>query len=266
MRYMGSKARHAKDIIPILMNGHDQSKPYVEPFVGGGNLFSEVPAKIKWGNDTAKYAICVLEDIARGWTPPEWVSEEEYCKVKENPEEYPQSYVGFVAYCCSYAGKFWGGYWRSKDSKGKIRNGAKEQVKNLLNQRSGLVGAKFTVGSYLEMEIPDGSTVYCDPPYVNTTKYQSAFDHKQFWDWCESISRRCRVFVSEYCAPPNWINVWEKSVTNSLDKDTGSKRGKECLFALYGGKANNLNDFDSLLEQIAREDALDSAIRRRGYF
>ena len=31
----------------VLMDGHDQSKPYVEPFVGGGNLFSEVPAKHK---------------------------------------------------------------------------------------------------------------------------------------------------------------------------------------------------------------------------
>ena len=35
MRYMGSKAKYAKHIMPILMDGHDDSKPYVEPFVGG---------------------------------------------------------------------------------------------------------------------------------------------------------------------------------------------------------------------------------------
>lgn len=230
MRYMGSKGRHAKDIIPLLMDGHDQRNPYIEPFVGGGNIFAGVPAKIKWGNDTAKYAVAVLDDIANGWTPPEYVSEEEYHKVKDNPQDYPQGYVGFVAYCCSYAGKFWGGYWRSKDAKGKIRNGAKEQVRNLLKQKPGLAGSKFTVGSYLDMDIPDGSTVYCDPPYAGTTKYQPGFDHEQFWDWCESLSCRCRVFVSEYSAPNDWINIWSRGVSNSLTKDTGSKRGTECLF------------------------------------
>lgn len=237
MRYMGSKGRHAKSIVPFLMDGHDQNKPYVEPFLGGGNLFSEVPAEIKWGNDTARYAVALLEDIACGWTPPVWVSEVRYYKVKENPEEYPEGYVGFVAYCCSYAGKFWGGYWRSKDSKGRYRNGALEQARSLLKQRPGLRGSRFTVGSYLDMDIPDGSTVYCDPPYSGTTKYQSSFDHDEFWKWCEDLSKRCRVFVSEYSAPEGWVSLWDKDVTSSLTKNTGGKSGTESLF-VYKGESN----------------------------
>jgi len=232
MRYMGSKGRYAKYIVPILMDGHDQSKPYIEPFVGGGNLFSEVPAAIKWGNDTATYALALLEGLSKGWEPPNTLSEEEYHQIKENPHKYPSALVGFAGYCCAYAGKFWGGYARGNDAKGNPRNFASEQVRNLKKQVSGLKGAQFTNLQYKEMQIPEGSTVYCDPPYANTTGYQGGFDHGEFWDWCDWLKRSmgCRVFVSEYTAP-EWVEcVWEKQVTNSLTKDTGSKVGVERLF------------------------------------
>ena len=82
---------------------------------------------------------------------------------------------------------------------------------NLEKQRSGLIGSEFTVGSYLDMEIPVGSTVYCDPPYAGTTGYQSGFDSQEFWDWCESlVGKGCRVFVSEYDAPECWTCVWKR--------------------------------------------------------
>ena len=231
MRYMGSKGRYAKYITPIIMSTHDQSKPYVEPFVGGGNLFSEVPAKIKWGNDTAKYAVELLKALSLGWVPPDILTEDEYRAIKDSPESYNPALVGFAAYSCSYAGKFWGGYWRSKNSKGVSRNPAKEQKDNLLKQSKGLVGAKFTSLNYLDMTIESGSSVYCDPPYENTTRYSGKFDHKLFWNWCdELVNKGCNVYVSEYNAPLGWSSVWEKSVTNSLTKDTGSKVGVERLF------------------------------------
>lgn len=231
MRYMGSKGKYAKHIVPILMDGHDQSKPYVEPFVGGGNLFSEVPADIKWGNDTAEYAVALLRGLSKGWEPPETLSETEYYQIKEDPHGYDPALVGFAAYCCSYAGKFWGGYARGNTAKGEPRNFAAEQARNLEKQRKGLLASKFTNLNYLEMGIQPGSTVYCDPPYANTTGYQGSFDHKVFWQWCdELVDKGCRVFVSEYTAPIGWLEVWEKEVTNSLTRNTGSKRGVEKLF------------------------------------
>lgn len=233
MRYMGSKGRHAKHIVPFLMSGHDQNKPYVEPFLGGGNLFSEVPAKFKWGNDTAKYAVALLKALSLGWQPPTSLSETVYYDIKEDPHRYDSELVGFAAYCCSYAGKFWGGYARGKDSKGNARNFAAEQARNLENQRHGLIGAKFTSLNYLEMDIEPGSTVYCDPPYQNSTSYQGKFDHDLFWKWCKELSEKgCRVFVSEYNAPDGVECVWQKSVTNSLTKNTGAKQGCEKLFRL----------------------------------
>lgn len=233
MRYMGSKAKHAKHIIPIIMNGHDSTKPYVEPFLGGGNMFSEVSAPIKWGNDVSKWAVALLSGLADGWVPPEKLSETQYRDIKDNPYRHEPALVGFAAYCCSYAGKEWGGYARGNDAKGNPRNFAAEQARNLNKQRDGLVGAKFTNLSYLEIGIEPGSTVYCDPPYANTTKYKSDFDHDLFWEWCgELATKGCRVFVSEYSAPESWQPVWDRSVTNSLTRDTGAKTGVERLFTI----------------------------------
>ncbi len=234
MRYMGSKAKYAKEIVPILMDGHDQSKPYVEPFVGGGNMIAKVPAKIRWGNDVAVYAVGLLDAIGnKGYIPPTVVTEEDYQEVRKHPYLYSDEYVGFLAYCCSYAGKFWGGYARGDDSEGNSRNFASEQVRNLQKQRSGLVGVKFTTLNYLKMQVEDGSTIYCDPPYFGTTKYKGDFDHDVFWDWVSHKSKTCRVFVSEYTAP-DWCKVvWEKKVNNSLTKDTGSKTGVERLFQCH---------------------------------
>jgi DNA adenine methylase len=235
MRYMGSKGRYSKYIVPILLNGHLEDSWYFEPFLGGGNLFSEVPIKKKFGSDTNKYSVGLLKAISEGWVPPDVISEEEYFKVKSNPDIYPDYYVGFLAYCCSYAGKFWGGYARGVDSKGKPRNYAKEQVKNLLKQKKGLIGATLAVEDYTELRIPPYSTVYCDPPYYGTTKYGSNFNHDYFWEWCYHLYwTGCRVFVSEYSAPypPDWYVVWEKDVKSSLDKDTGSKSAVERLWTI----------------------------------
>ena len=231
MRYMGSKARHAKHIAPIIMRGHDQTKPYIEPFIGGGNMMSRIGADIRIGGDVANYAVALLKAVSDGWVPPSTVSEELYCHVKNNKQDYPPEMVGFVGYSCSFGGKYFGGYCRGKDSKGNARNYAAEQVTHLVKQSRGLSGVKFYVGGYDEIDYPAGSTVYMDPPYVGTTGYASGgFDHDRFWWFCSCLSVTCRVFVSEYSAPVGWTCVWEKSVTNSLTKDTGAKRGVERLF------------------------------------
>ena len=46
------------------------------------------------------------------------------------------------------------------------------------------------------------------------------------------------VFVSEYSAPAGFTCVFEKSLTSSLTKDTGSKTGLEKLFKYTGVKVN----------------------------
>ena len=48
MKYMGSKSRIAKYIVPIIQNYIDDYniKTYVEPFCGGCNVIDKINAKI----------------------------------------------------------------------------------------------------------------------------------------------------------------------------------------------------------------------------
>ena len=45
MKYMGSKARHAKEILPIILSTRKEDQWYVEPFVGGANVIDKVDGK-----------------------------------------------------------------------------------------------------------------------------------------------------------------------------------------------------------------------------
>lgn len=52
---------------------------------------------------------------------------------------------------------------------------------------------------YRELVIPDGSVVYCDPPYESCEqRIYGKFDYSSFYEWCVDISKRSKVFVSEY--------------------------------------------------------------------
>lgn len=227
MKYMGSKARWATQILPHILDARDE-RLYVEPFLGGANTFHLVGGP-KWGNDANADVIAMFSAIAAGWNPPENVSEEDYREARLG--NVPPHVRGFIGIGCSYAGKFFGGYARGNDSKGRPRNYAAESRANALRQAVGIVGARLTAVPYWEMDIPSGSIVYCDPPYANATKYATLdFDHAKFWEWCADLSMACRVFVSEYAAPPEWRCVWSALGYSSLTQDTGAKRATERLF------------------------------------
>jgi DNA adenine methylase len=139
--------------------------------------------------------------------------------------------VGFVGFGCSYSGKWFGGYARGNSNNGTPRNYCLESKKNILAQYDGLQGIQIYNKNYWELDIPENSIIYCDPPYENTTKYKDNFDHDKFWKWCEKKSLEDNsVFVSEYHAPSGWKSIWSKEVHNTLVKDTGSKIGIENLF------------------------------------
>ena len=48
---MGSKNRHAKDLLPIILKNRRDDQWYVEPFVGGFNMIDKVPG-LRLANDT----------------------------------------------------------------------------------------------------------------------------------------------------------------------------------------------------------------------
>lgn len=65
-----------------------------------------------------------------------------------------------------------------------------------------LQGARLHVGTYAEMEIREGSFVFCDPPYRDSfTTYGTGFDdaaQRRLVGWCRGLARdrNCRVWLA----------------------------------------------------------------------
>lgn len=234
MKYVGSKNKVAKYLIPIIMDHYRRGNRYnyIEPFVGGANIIDKIPInnKLKIGADSNKYLISCLDKLSKGWLPKEKFTEEEYNHIKNNKDLYDPEVVGYVGFSLSYGGKFFGG-WR-RDSIGK-RDYVNESYRSILKQAINLQGINFINSDYRNLHIPHNSLVYCDPPYQNTLKYLNHdVDYIEFWDWVRELSKVNTVLISEYNAPEDFISIWSKTKYNTLAKDTGSKYATENLFII----------------------------------
>lgn len=225
MKYMGSKNRIAKDILPIILKGRtDQT--YVEPFVGGCNLIDKVQGR-RIGADINSDLIGMWKALQAGWLPPKNVSEFEYYAARQSADIPLKTYISINL---SYSGKIWGGY--ARDGKGK-RNYGEEAFKNVTKQILFIKGVEFVACSYEDLSIPDDSIIYCDPPYKGTTKYKHSLDYEAFYHWCRiQKANGHSIFISEYSMPIDFKCVWEKELVSSLTQDTGSKKAVERLFTL----------------------------------
>lgn len=91
---------------------------------------------------------------------------------------------------------------------------------------------RLTIGSadFAEVDIPNDSVIYCDPPYRGTDDYRKAkgFNHERFYDW--ALRQTDPVFVSEYAMPEDFVEVaaWRKMC--SMSQDTKPKATTEKLF------------------------------------
>ena len=85
----------------------------------------------------------------------------------------------------------------------------------------------FSSKSYDEVEIPENSLIYCDPPYINTTGYGVEFDHARFYDWCRA--QKELVLISEYTMPDDFIPIWQKNKKVTLCSGS-AKKAVEKLF------------------------------------
>lgn len=227
MKYMGSKRRIAKEILPIILKDRKEGQWYVEPFCGGCNSLDKVSGN-RIGNDINKYLIALLNEMKKEDFSLPFIGEKEYQEMKNSQDKYPEWLLGYVGFQLSFGAKWFGGYRR--DKKG-VRNYENEAQQNVKAQQPLLQDVVFHSGNYWEFFIPEHSIIYCDPPYKGTTKYKDEFDHDSFWKWCEEMVKFGHsVFVSEYNAPENWNCIWSKQVTTGLDV-TSTKKDIEKLFA-----------------------------------
>ena len=231
MKYVGSKNRLAKDLVPIIQPYVDNSVGYLEPFVGGGNLIDKIKSNNKYGSDINKYLIALLQKVQTDISDiPDHISEEEYIKVKDNKNNYDDWYVGLIGFCATFGAKWFGGYARGFKADGVTpRDLPNEAIRNLKRQAKDLQGIIFNCCSYegINKNI-EGFTIYCDIPYKNTISYANKdFDYNNFYDWCISMAHNNIVLISEYNIDDDRFEcIWSKNTNVMIDsnKTNGSKR------------------------------------------
>lgn len=234
MKYMGSKNRIAKDILPIILHGRKPEQWYVEPFVGGANMIDKVTGS-RIGSDINGYLIAALQLISSfPECLPDVVTEADYQKLKLNPET-DKAVAGFVGFSMSFGAKWFGGYRRDKKGQGGCLVNAENQTrraKQSAEKQSPLLrGVDFRVSGYQDLEIPPNSIIYCDPPYRGTTGYKDKFDHDAFWQWCRNkYDEGHTIYISEYSAPEDFICVWQKEIISSLDNRSKANTAIEKLY------------------------------------
>ena len=219
MQYMGSKNKISKYILPLILKNRND-RVYIEPFVGGCNMIYKVGGR-RIGSDTNKYLIAMWKALQNGWIPPTEVTREFYYEIKANSDIYSPELVGFVGFLCSFGGKWWGGFAFNNNGDNYAARGSRvltKQIKSLLD-------VEFRCCSYLDLELPDNSLIYCDPPYADTTKYKDDFYHPEFWQWCRNKKAEGHtVFISEYTAPEDFECILEIEHKTISDKNSQYKR------------------------------------------
>ena len=247
MKYMGSKNRFAKEILPIILKGRYLGQSYVEPFAGGMNSIDKVDG-LRIANDNNKYLIAMWEGLMKGIEYPLEIDKSLYCLARdvfngterrfEHIMNMTDDVVGWIGFMASANGRFFdGGYsGRSKTKTGNTRDYIAEGIRNIKKQAPNLRGVDFRCGDYRSLYIPERSIVYCDIPYEGTKQYSTSkeFNHFEFWQWARDRANDGHyVFVSEYNAPDDFECVWEKTANSSLRSNesiTGSKTSVEKLF------------------------------------
>lgn len=230
MKYVGSKSRFAKYLIPIIQSFIDTTHydTYIEPFVGGANVIDKIKCKNRIGYDNNPYLIALLNKIKEyPCDLPMNITKEEYNKVKSNKDKYEKWYVGYVGFLASYNAKFFDGYAGiCKTKSGKTRNYFEESVKNLIKQSGLLKEIEFKFKDFKQLTNLYRSIIYCDIPYKDTYQYKNKFDYDIFYKWCDEMSSNNIVLVSEYSMPNTFVSIttYESNITLSYSRFKTPKR------------------------------------------
>lgn len=246
MKYVGSKSKIAKHIVPIIQKYIDDNKTstYVEPFVGGGNIIDKIKCENKYGLDIDPLVIDLF--VATINSPklldqlPNFIDKLYYYEVRDNPTKYPKWYRSaillFASYNARVYGGCFGGYARTKY--GSIRNYYLEALNNYKKQLPNLKGIEFIECDYKNLKCKN-CVIYCDIPYSDGIGYKDKFNHIEFWNWCREMSKNNIILISEYNAPNDFKCIWEQEITTHMNNRNKIKK-VEKLF-IYKGDKNETN-------------------------
>ena len=165
------------------------------------------------------------KELQNGWLPPQSLTREEYISIKNNKNVEPQL-TGFVGFGNSFGGKWFGGYVEYRSKKYDYCLSAYNSV---LRKLKNLKDVVFYNLDYKDVNIPEGSLVYCDIPYRNTTQYckeeVGVFNHNEFYQWVKDNSDKYDIYISEYKenVPNDFEIVWELESKQSLRNSKNEK-------------------------------------------
>lgn len=253
IRFIGSKGK-CGEIARIVNDLMPPNGTYWEPFVGAGKIMQGVRAAHRYGSDIDCHIIDLLTSIQRGWEPPSRVSEDDYKYWKKACRQGARDpLIGFIGYACSFGGRFFEGYARSKQADVNFAASAR---RSLLRQKPFLQDVLWWRGDYSnyrdEQLVDRPDLIYMDPPYAGTKpcgSVKTQFDSTAFWKWATQKAKHSIVLVSEYTCPvKHAVVVWEKSVSAGIRFGTGGdggakgsgKRKLEKLFLLNPNVADKV--------------------------
>lgn len=262
MRYMGGKFRQSKVISNYVKKNFSCNQTYVEPFCGMVSVASKVSDNftnvILADND--EFVILLLKSLVNNTFVPYNPTDQNqierdykiFAKYKHmeisdiNVEHLPM--VAYWGYGMSFGGKWFAGLARDyrcdKDAPSlQITKNVNESLLKIQKSLKNIPNLKIIHSSYDELEIPDNSVVYLDPPYINRTKaYKNTngFDHVKFWEWNRNLSMRCNVITTEYEVPDDFevIHNWGDTVVRHFNGESKNKGNtNEVLVRYKNGKS-----------------------------
>ena len=249
MKYMGSKNRIAKNILPIILKNRTKDQYYIEPFVGGANIIDKVDGK-RIGLDLNPYLISLFKGLQENKPLIFNIDKNLYDKARNqyyneikglNSENNFSSFeLGWIGFMASANGRFFeGGYsGKSITKSGLTRDYIKESINNILKQKENLIDIDFFNKDYRDFNYPNNSIIYCDIPYKDTKAYSFSkkFNYEEFYDWVRNMNNKGHeIFISEYSMPNDFKIIWEQEVKSSLSANNisgGNKTSIERLFVL----------------------------------
>lgn len=234
MKYIGSKARILKDILPILEKFNQRCDRFVDLFGGGANVASN----INWNGKIIynDYDELLVDLLKTAKNKPELIAElktptrEEYAELKDG--DYPNWLKGATLFFGSYNAKAYGGSYGAKTTtkEGKVREYYQEAKRNLLKQNLKQIDEMLNI-DYTKFPVKKSDLVYCDIPYKNTIGYKTKFDHNAFWMSADVLSLRgIIIIVSEFEAPEDWVELTSVERLSQQNWNNNSEKVTEKLF------------------------------------
>ena len=245
MKYMGSKNRIAKDIVPILEKAYydNECEIFIDVCCGGCNLIDKINQNIpRYANDLNEYLIEMWRGIQSGVEYPTKIDKDLYniARGNFNDKNYGSSMtlglIGWIGFMASYNGRFFdGGYsGHNVQIKGnKNRDYITENINNILKQKELVKDVIFTNKSLFDISPNKKSLIYFDIPYKNTKQYSISknFNYEEFYKKCFELKQQGHViFISEYSMPKEFRLVWGKEIKTHMNQKAEDRTEK--LFTL----------------------------------